>query len=294
MVAVCQSLRRLRLKASRSVSKFQTSNAKWLCSKPLECEKLKDTFITSSELQQAVNDHPLTSTLTSKGVTTHFNAMPAAKRARACDTCHSIKIKCELGSSGGDPPCERCTRLGKKCIISPPIRQKDRVAELEAKIEALTRLLEAQDIQVPSPSVNAGTPASSRGGVSESIPATPLSSFTAETSKKRRLEGSSQNFNRASNGIGDSLASDGRSLELDAVIPSTVQMQVLDRYRKEIQPRLSLASLMEKGDYEYLRSTYPILLQAVIYAASLGFVSMDVQEDISKVVKSTYTSSTTQ
>ena len=74
-----------------------------------------------------------------------------SKRARACDACHSIKIRCDLGSAGGQPPCGRCVRLEKECTITPTKRQKDRVAELEAQVEALTRQLASQGIQT-SPS----------------------------------------------------------------------------------------------------------------------------------------------
>lgn len=81
--------------------------------------------------------------------------MPTPQRGRVCDACHSIKLKCELGSAcGGDPPCQRCLRLRKTCLVSPPIRQKDRIAELEAKLEEVTKLLRLQEIQEPSPGVS--------------------------------------------------------------------------------------------------------------------------------------------
>lgn len=206
--------------------------------------------------------------------------MPAPKRARACDACHAIKIKCELGSGvAGEPPCERCTRLGKTCIVTPPIRQKDRVAELEAKVEALTRLLAAQEIQVPE------TPASSISKGAEGSDSSPPARASVETSKKRRLEGSESNGGKDSSDVVElNSSSDEIKLELDVVVPRAVQVRILDRYRKELQPRMSLSSLATKGDYDYLRSKYPILFQTIVYCASSGFVSTEVQEDISKVV----------
>merc|ERR1711939_959058 len=77
-----------------------------------------------------------------------FVEMTAPRRGRACDACHSIKIKCELGASPSSvPPCERCLRLGKTCSVSAPIRKKDRIAELEAQLEEMTRLLRKQELQ---------------------------------------------------------------------------------------------------------------------------------------------------
>ncbi|KAK6413296.1 hypothetical protein LTR95_017879, partial [Oleoguttula sp. CCFEE 5521] len=72
--------------------------------------------------------------------------MSGQARGRACQACRSIKIKCELGTHGGPPPCERCTRLGKDCTVDAPRRQKDRVAELEAKVETLTKMLASQQM----------------------------------------------------------------------------------------------------------------------------------------------------
>ena len=106
--------------------------------------------------------------------------MPSQPRRRACQNCHSIKIKCELGTTGGDPPCERCTRLGKDCAIFIPKRQKDRVVELEAQVEALTKLLEAQGIQQPDSDSSLSPPSMTD--------ITPAAGQNDYAQKKRKLE----------------------------------------------------------------------------------------------------------
>ena len=133
--------------------------------------------------------------------------MPPAKRARACDACHSIKIKCALGSTGEDPPCERCVRLGKECVVSPPIRQKDRVAELEAKIEALTKMLDAQNIRV-------NTPETLQSGSAEELTETPPKTPPLENSKKRKIDAPS--INGAAIDVGVSSCVSGGSLAIDS------------------------------------------------------------------------------
>lgn len=210
--------------------------------------------------------------------------MSAIKRARACDACHSIKIKCELGSSIKDPPCERCLRLGKSCTVSPPIRQKDRVAELEAKVEALTKLLEAQEIRVSLPSVDSTTPELSEKCTSIPSATTPETS-NHETSKKRKLQVSLVNGAKTFKDADERmLVKNGSTIELDSVVPQPIQIQILSKYRNEIEPRFSLASLVTTGDYNSLRERYPVLLQVVIYAASPGVLSIDKQDEVAKIV----------
>ena len=115
-------------------------------------------------------------------------AMASTKRPRACDICHSLKIKCELGSTGGPGPCDRCMRLGKDCTITPPKSQKDRVAELEAQVAALTKLLEGQKLEAQSadPSLNESSS---------------LSKPDAVLSKKRKLAEGSTSSDKAGSSL---------------------------------------------------------------------------------------------
>jgi hypothetical protein len=155
--------------------------------------------------------------------------MSAPTRGRACNACHSLKIKCELGSKAGDAPCRRCIRLGKNCVVSPPRRQKDRVAELEAQVEALTRQLQVHSVDVKI---------------------TPF--------------------------------------EIDAIVSRSAQAQMLARYVDEMLPLSPFVPL--RSDYDTLRELQPLLLQSVIYAASPGILSLDVQEDVMGAVSSSLAS----
>ena len=213
--------------------------------------------------------------------------MSAAKRARACDACHSIKIKCELGSTGGLPPCERCSRLEKDCVVSPPKRQKDRIAELEAQVAALTKQLQGQSIG-PSPPETVG---SSEETDSQSVNEIGLSSKEDTTpqqilpSKKRRLEDTPESaisgFPKPSNNQG---------LEFDAVVSRDSQRRLMRKYVDEIMPITPLIPIPGDWDYERLRKDKPILLQAIMYAASTGVLLVESQEEIAKIMMDIFAS----
>lgn len=71
------------------------------------------------------------------------------KRARACDSCRGLKVKCDFPETGGPgDPCKRCAKARRACIVTPATRRRQkkadgRVAELERKVDALTaRLLD--------------------------------------------------------------------------------------------------------------------------------------------------------
>jgi hypothetical protein len=200
--------------------------------------------------------------------------MPS-KRNRACDACHSIKIKCELGAIGGEPPCQRCFRLGKNCVVSVPMSQKSRIAELEAKLEAVTKLLAAQ-------TMNGGQ--SSLESAVSNINAPNPEPFALK-SKKRRL---------------DFLVSDemveneeeipsieGNGLEIDRVVSHELQIQCLIRYHTELDTVFPIPVLK---NYDVLREKYPQTLQAVVFAACVGIVSWQQQDDITDIVLTLLTS----
>jgi len=154
--------------------------------------------------------------------------------------------------------------------VSAPIRQKDRITELEAKIEALTKLLESQQIRGPVDETE--SPRSVSSLHSTKMPKTTISE---NTSKKRRIEAVSPNDDSLEHIVKDS-STDG-SLEIDHLVPRDIQVQSFDRYRNEIQPRFPLAPLAATRDFNALRESYPVLLQTVIFAASQGMLSNDVQ-----------------
>ncbi|CCX31467.1 hypothetical protein FPQ18DRAFT_340918 [Pyronema domesticum] len=84
------------------------------------------------------------------------NTLQDKKRSRACESCRSLKVKCEPSDQDG-PACRRCTKAKRQCIYTMPTRKRQKksdtkVAELEAKIDALTNRLNAtrQGKQIPS------------------------------------------------------------------------------------------------------------------------------------------------
>lgn len=191
--------------------------------------------------------------------------MSASSRGRACDACHSIKIKCELGAKGGgEPPCQRCLRLGKSCAVSAPIRQKDRIAELEAKLEAMTKLLQLQDIRE-----------SPIDGEEISPGATyPQSAISGRSTKKRRLQVTSEDVDK------DVANSDQINADLDDVIPREIQIQVFHNYR-ELETAFPFPVTK---NYDTLREKHPLLLHAIIFAASRIVLPSDTQDKLSGII----------
>ncbi|CZT07972.1 uncharacterized protein RCO7_09627 [Rhynchosporium graminicola] len=204
--------------------------------------------------------------------------MSTARRGRACDTCHSIKIKCELGTSKDSlPPCERCLRLGKTCSVTAPVKKKDRIAELEAKLEEMTRLLRVQELGDSASDAGTGNESRSGGGTS---PATTVNSEETSSSgtkaaasggrgsKKRRLE----NASPEADGVG--------SFDMDYVVLEEIQRLLLDKYQNEMQPVFPFDI---RHGYDVLRDQHPMLLQAIIFAASPGVLSADEQDAITNI-----------
>lgn len=77
--------------------------------------------------------------------------IPLDKKARACESCRGLKVRCEPDPSNPNPddgPCRRCAKAGRACVVTQPTRKRQkktdsRVAELEKKIDALTASLHA-------------------------------------------------------------------------------------------------------------------------------------------------------
>ncbi|KAK5112083.1 hypothetical protein LTR85_011664 [Meristemomyces frigidus] len=214
--------------------------------------------------------------------------MSTQKRARACDACHSIKIKCPLGSTGEPPPCERCTRLGKECIITPPKSQKDRVAELEAKVQALTRLLEAQGLASLGSS-----DASDEYGTDQTRALDSGGGFIAGT-KKRRLEESrsdrlmgTESGSRKEITQGITAVSYGNATSgLDQIVSVEIQARILHRYTTEVYPQFPVLALPADHTLEVLRSSQPRLLQAITYAVGWPVLSAEIQDNVAKLLMS--------
>ena len=209
--------------------------------------------------------------------------MPVQPRGRACQNCQSIKIKCELGAAGGGPPpCERCVRLGKTCTLAPPKRQKDRVAELEAKVEALTKLLNAQGLQDPTVEATR-LPTPSTGTEDEQYDPKP----TVALQKKRKLETSvyerelqSSTDDSSPEGLHADLDDTNVATRLDRLVSIETQQRVLDEYIASYQSVLAVVPLPSGTKVESLRETMPHVLHAIVYIASCGVLSWELQDKI--------------
>ncbi|KFA69029.1 hypothetical protein S40285_08458 [Stachybotrys chlorohalonatus IBT 40285] len=77
------------------------------------------------------------------------------KRLRACEECHRLKIKCDVSASTGGA-CERCNRNSLECVPAAPRLQRDRVSELEARVQELSNALQEQRSSA-TPSWSTGT-----------------------------------------------------------------------------------------------------------------------------------------
>ncbi|KAL1877344.1 hypothetical protein VTK73DRAFT_8717 [Phialemonium thermophilum] len=82
------------------------------------------------------------------GATTPSGAAVDPKKARACESCRGLKVRCEPDPTNPDGPCRRCAKARRACVIHQPTRKRQkktdsRVAELERKIDALTASLQA-------------------------------------------------------------------------------------------------------------------------------------------------------
>ncbi|KAL7275522.1 hypothetical protein RUND412_001525 [Rhizina undulata] len=73
---------------------------------------------------------------------------PDQKRPRACESCRSLKVRCELNEQDPAGSCRRCSKAKRECVFTAPSRKRQKktdskVAELERKIDALTASLNA-------------------------------------------------------------------------------------------------------------------------------------------------------
>lgn len=103
----------------------------------------------------------------------------ARKRARACEECHRLKIKCDVSTSPGGT-CERCSRNNIECVPAAPRLQRDRINELEAQIQGLRRSLREQN--------SSTTPSRSPGSLLENYGDVVLSFLDARIPPSKQQE----------------------------------------------------------------------------------------------------------
>ncbi|KAK6435122.1 hypothetical protein LTR95_008687, partial [Oleoguttula sp. CCFEE 5521] len=202
--------------------------------------------------------------------------MSGQARGRACQPCRSIKIKCELGTHGGPPPCERCTRLGKDCTVDAPRRQKDRVAELEAKVEALTKMLASQQMSDQHTEPSAET----------QLAVLQQNQHYGDIPKKRKLEPTPDGLIQpawkldlfdSSSASAQVLATTDlfKAVSLDSLVTYDLQQIILDRYKFTLSRLYPVVSLHPACGLTELKIMSPILLHAIILAAAHGILSIE-------------------
>lgn len=198
-------------------------------------------------------------TVTSPRNTSSTKSMvPTTKRSRACDPCHTLKIRCDLIEGSA---CSRCTRLGKDCTVSSATASKgNRLRELEAKVEALTKALEVQQL-AESRSSSSSVQAIDLGSISTAARAPPT--------KRRRRSGESSSEDQAatarstescqSNSGTNSSPRSGRLL--DDVVPVEMQARLVSKYVTDMSTRSPFVPLPGNCALEDLRTNRPLLLR---------------------------------
>lgn len=68
-----------------------------------------------------------------------------SKRFRACENCHTLKIKCEPSAKEAGV-CERCARYSLACAPAARRWQRDRIADLEQQLKGLQEKLDATSL----------------------------------------------------------------------------------------------------------------------------------------------------
>lgn len=172
--------------------------------------------------------------------------------------------------------------------MTAPKPQKTRVAELEAQVAELTRLLEAQKFPSPTEQSPSEQSTQSLQGYTPPQqanvgPSTDASYTQTGPTKKRRLD-------VVSNGVDPDPSTD-MSTALDAIIPRSTQARILDHYVTNMLPIAPLVPLIgNEINVETLHKTKPMLLQAIMFVASTDNVSEDQQEAVAKVALSNFAS----
>lgn len=231
----------------------------------------------------------------------HDNSGADPKKARACEACRGLKVRCEPVAEDPDGACKRCAKAGRNCIITQPTRKRqkktdNRVAELEKKIDALTATLSATKAgqagtalaahpeaatgyygapgNAPPTSWNAvdgtsiyGTNAVRSHGPSPSPvgAAGPSAPPGALAGQKRKYTGPAEN----GGDIPASLRSHGYPDLVDrGIITIITAAQLLHRYNYQMAPHLPGVVFPPGLTAGELRKTKPVLFLAVMAAAS--------------------------
>ncbi|KAJ0121791.1 hypothetical protein J7T55_008958 [Diaporthe amygdali] len=265
---------------------------------------------TQAHAQAHAHAHPVTASSSTGAFSDEppgdqDNSGADPKKARACEACRGLKVRCEPAPDDPEGACKRCAKAGRNCIITQPTRKRQkktdsRVAELEKKIDALTATLSAtkagQAGQVGNPLFTHPGATTGFYGSPGIDPSRSWSAVDAGTSSREANMARAQDPSLVTEGIARSSASplpsagqkrkytEPTEIRSNPSMPSRSQgfsdlidrgiitmskaAQLLDRYNYEMTPHLPGVVLPPSLTAGELRETKPILFLAIMAAAS--------------------------
>lgn len=223
----------------------------------------------------------------------HDNSGTDPKKARACEACRGLKVRCEPVAEDPDGACKRCAKAGRNCIITQPTRKRQkktdsRVAELEKKIDALTATLSATKAGQAGTSLSAHPEAATghygAPGVVPSRAGNRVDGTSSYAANAGHSHGSSsysappvalagqkrKHTGPAENGGDGPASSDYPDLVDRGIISPNKAAQLFDRYNYHMAPHLPGVVFPPNLTAGELRKTKPVLFLAIMAAASYG------------------------
>ncbi|EAW22304.1 Zn(II)2Cys6 transcription factor [Aspergillus fischeri NRRL 181] len=176
---------------------------------------------------------------------------------RACQSCRASKVRCDQPNPG--MPCLRCQKSGKLCIdaASQP-GKRQRILEMESRIELMLSSAEMQDSAVCSPSE--------------------LSHNTQQHDRNPSM-GSVIPFNG-----GIQLWLDNNITDLDDHTTETI----FSHYVTNMAPTFPVVIFPPGTTAADVRSNNPILFLAILDVASSGFCALETQRKLRKLIVQAY------
>ncbi|EPE10821.1 c6 transcription factor [Ophiostoma piceae UAMH 11346] len=186
--------------------------------------------------------------------------------SRACKGCNQLKVRCQ--PSVADPnACERCLLGSRACVPADKRRRpRDRIAELEAQVAALSKALEKQKIS--SVSVTSTTISESK----EPADVPPKEEYA--------MVENVYSFGRGSEVLP---AGEAALMFLDERVSMDAQREALDIYRLRCQHLVP--SLANDTDLASMRRDSPILLfTMVMFSSAPSISSGDLRDQLLREV----------
>lgn len=211
----------------------------------------------------------------------HDNSGSDPKKARACEACRGLKVRCEPVPEDPEGACKRCAKAGRNCVITQPTRKRqkktdNRVAELEKKIDALTATLSATKAGQAATSVSThpeaatgyyGSPGAGPPGGWDAANGTSAVPQVGMAGRKRKH---SEPVENDAGTPASSRSNEHRDLVARGLITIDRAAQLLDRYNYQMAPHLPGVVFPPHLTVDELRKTRPVLFLAVMAAASSG------------------------